>query len=118
MNFLADESVDRQIVQRLRQDGHGVLSIAETDPGITDEAVLDLANRNASILLTSDKDFGEMVFLKQRLSHGVILLRLAGLVPEVKASTTASAIRQHETEIPDSFSVITSRTIRIRHVRH
>lgn len=36
MNLLADESVDRQIVERLRQDGHQVLYIAEVEPSISD----------------------------------------------------------------------------------
>lgn len=41
MNLLADESVDRQIVERLRQDGHRVRYVAEMEPGISDEIVLD-----------------------------------------------------------------------------
>lgn len=38
MNFLADESVDQQIVDRLRADGHAVVYVAEMDPGIDDRA--------------------------------------------------------------------------------
>ena len=44
MNLLADESIDRQIVDRLRQDGHLVHYVAEMDPGIPDDTVLYLAN--------------------------------------------------------------------------
>jgi Domain of unknown function (DUF5615) len=44
MNLLADESVDRRIVERLRQDGHDVTYVAEMDPGISDETVLQRAN--------------------------------------------------------------------------
>lgn len=44
MNFLADESVDRQIVERLRRDGHCVEYVAEIEAGVSDEAVLALAN--------------------------------------------------------------------------
>jgi hypothetical protein len=54
MNLLADESIDRQIVDRLRQDGHLVHYVAEMDPGISDETVLRLANREATVLLTTD----------------------------------------------------------------
>ncbi|MBI4572564.1 MAG: DUF5615 family PIN-like protein [candidate division NC10 bacterium] len=46
MNFLADESVDRQVVGRLREDGHLVRYVAEMEPGISDDAVLELANRD------------------------------------------------------------------------
>lgn len=63
MNCLADESVDRQIVERLRQDGHQVWYVAEMEPGISDEHVLDLANRRKCLLLTADKDFGNTLVL-------------------------------------------------------
>lgn len=62
MNFLTDESVDAFIVQRLRQDGYNVAYIAELGQGMTDEAVLNLANQASALLLTADKDFGEMVY--------------------------------------------------------
>ena len=44
MNLLADESVDHQIVERLRRDGHEVLYVAEMEPGIPDNVVLERAN--------------------------------------------------------------------------
>jgi hypothetical protein len=40
MNLLADEGVERQVVERLRRDGHGVMYVAEMEPGITDDEVL------------------------------------------------------------------------------
>jgi hypothetical protein len=45
MNLLADESIDRQVIDRLRQDGHLVHYVAEMEPGISDDVVLHLANR-------------------------------------------------------------------------
>ena len=54
MNFVADESVDRQIVDRLRQEGYLVWYVAEMEPGIADSIVLDLANREGALLLTAD----------------------------------------------------------------
>lgn len=59
MNFLADESVDRQIVERVRQDGHQVWYVAEMEPGVSDDVVLNLANQKTALLLTADKDFGD-----------------------------------------------------------
>ena len=66
MNFLADESVDHPIVLRLREDGHDVLSVAEMEPSIPDETVLSRANQRGDLLLTGDKDFGELVFGQRR----------------------------------------------------
>jgi predicted nuclease of predicted toxin-antitoxin system len=85
VNFLADESVDRQIVERLRAEGHSVPSVAEMEPGISDEVVLSHANRESVILLTADKDFGEMVYRLHRVALGVVLIRLVGLSPPKKA---------------------------------
>ena len=85
MKIVADESVDRQIVDRLRMDGHDVMSIAELDPGIDDETVLGHSLRTNAILMTADKDFGELVFRQHLIHSGVLLIRLAGLKPELKA---------------------------------
>ena len=114
MNLLADESVDRQIVERLRQDGHAVQYIAEMEPGISDEIVLDLAYQEADVLLTADKDFGELVFRQGRLTSGILLVRLAGLSAMRKAEIAAAAVDQHSAELPGAFAVLTARSFRIR----
>jgi predicted nuclease of predicted toxin-antitoxin system len=114
MNLLADESIDRQIVDRLRQDGHLVHYVAEMEPGIPDDIVLHLANQEAAILLTADKDFGELVFRQHRVTLGVILVRLAGMSPTHKAEIVSSTIGQHLTELPRRFAVIAAGIFRIR----
>lgn len=114
MNFLADEGVDRQIVERLRKDGHRVLYVAEMDPGMPDRSVLDVANQARAVLLTADKDFGEIVFRQRVHTLGVVLIRLAGLSPNRKAEVVASVIREHGTEILRAFTVITPSICRIR----
>ena len=55
MNFLADESVDRQIVDALREDGHAVLYVTEMDAGISDDEFLDKAEKESAILLLTSK---------------------------------------------------------------
>jgi hypothetical protein len=52
VKFVADESVDFPIVERLRQDGHSVWAVVEMDSGISDDLVLDHANRQNAVLLT------------------------------------------------------------------
>ena len=114
MMLLADESVDRAIVLRLRQEGHAVVYVAELSPSITDEDVLAESLRLNAMLLTEDKDFGELVF-RQRLAHiGVVLIRLAGLPKETKADIVAKAFQEHADELLGNFSVIMPATLRIR----
>jgi predicted nuclease of predicted toxin-antitoxin system len=115
MKFVADESLDFQIVQRLRQDGWSVLYIAETKPGIADSEVLDLANENGALLLTADRDFGELIFRQHLVSGGVILVRLAGLSAEQKANIVSSVILGHLHELQGSFVVISPGHVRLRH---
>ena len=114
MNLIADEGVDRQVVERLRRDGHQVLYIAESEPGITDELVLERANEKDALLLTADKDFGELVFREGRLSSGgVVLIRLAGLTAEGKAEVVSEAFRERGPEFPRCFSVISPGRVRV-----
>ncbi|MBG1265667.1 DUF5615 family PIN-like protein [Nostoc sp. WHI] len=116
MKFLGDENLDWQIVERLRIDGHEVLYVVEMEPGIPDDEVLNLANNEDAILLTSDKDFGELVFRLRRIAAGVVLIRLFGLSLNDRAEIIANAINQHADELLGAFSVISSKSIRIRKI--
>ncbi|MBA3017624.1 MAG: DUF5615 family PIN-like protein [Proteobacteria bacterium] len=116
MNFIADESIDRQIVERLRDDGHFVWYVAEMAPSISDDEVLQIANNESAPLITSDKDFGELVFRQLLVSYGVILVRLSGLSTELKANIVSSTIINHENEILGNFTVILPSRIRIRKI--
>jgi predicted nuclease of predicted toxin-antitoxin system len=114
VNLLADEGVDRQIVTRLRREGYTVRYVAEMEPGISDDIVLDLANQEADILVTADKDFGELVFRQRRIASGILLIRLAGLSPARKAEVVAAAVNQHSSELLGAFAVLTPGSFRIR----
>ena len=116
MNFLADESIDRQIVDALREDDHAVLYVTEMDPGISDDEVLDKAEKGSAILITADRDFGELVFRQQRITKGVVLVRLAGLLPSKKAEIVSTMIKKHLDAIQNTFSVISPNAIRIRRI--
>lgn len=115
MKFLADENVDSAIVARLRKEGHTVLYVIEMSPSISDDEVVNHVNKEEALLLTADKDFGELVFRQGRIVQGVVLLRLAGLSPAHKADMVASAIGRRGDELSRNFTVITQEAIRIRH---
>lgn len=114
MNFLADEGVDKPIVDALRDAGHHVWYVAEMEPGLSDEEVLAMASQFDALLLTADKDFGTLVFQMHQFTKGVILLRLAGLPPVRKAERVVWAIQTYGHKMHRSFTVITPRTLRIR----
>lgn len=113
MKILADECVDKQIVSHLRKDGHAVNYVAEMSPGIMDEEVLYLEDEDDTLLLTADKDFGELIFRQGIVKSGIVLYRLSGLSSQEKADIS-SVIAEHGYELLKAFSVITEKTVRIR----
>ena len=114
MKLIADESVDFGIIKALRANNFEVLSILEASPGIDDNSVLSIANKEKSILLTEDKDFGELVFRLQQSHYGVILLRLNGLSIEQKVDTALKFIKANISKMPNAFSVISPNQLRIK----
>ena len=114
MQFVADENIDWPIIERLRADGHSVYAVLELSPGITDSDVLAAANQRHAVLLTADKDFGELVYRRQQLFTGLILLRLAGVAPQAKAQLIANVVAQFGISLDDAFTVVTSTSVRHR----
>jgi predicted nuclease of predicted toxin-antitoxin system len=75
VRLLADESCDFNVVVGLRAAGHDVTAVIETMTGAEDERVIALAASERRLLLTEDKDFGQLVFAAAALNAGVILIR-------------------------------------------
>ena len=117
MTFYCDEGVDRQMVERLRADGYDTRYVAELDPGISDEEVLRGANELGAILITMDKDFGELVYRLGRITSGLLLVRLHGHTPAERAEAVSVVVRDHGVELPGAFSVLSPSRLRIRRER-
>jgi predicted nuclease of predicted toxin-antitoxin system len=89
MWLLANENIPLSAVGALRACGHDVLWIREKAPGSTDIEVMALGHREERILITSDKDFGELAFCtKQPPARGIILFR----VPMISSAYIAKAL--------------------------
>jgi predicted nuclease of predicted toxin-antitoxin system len=71
VRWLADECVAAPLVASLRSLSHDVLYVAEVAAGLSDADVIALAEREKRILLTEDKDFGELIFRRARTVPGL-----------------------------------------------
>ena len=71
MRLVAGENLDLTVVGRLREAGHEVFAVVEREPGIPDEAVLEIANSQGAMLVTEDKDFGELGIGSHRLRTAI-----------------------------------------------
>jgi predicted nuclease of predicted toxin-antitoxin system len=89
-------------------------SAGRLSAGAPDEAVLELSAQTGAVLVTSDKDFGELVFRRLISDSGVLLMRLAGLSPSEKAGVVSALVEKHKEDLADSFTVVSRSSVRIR----
>ena len=75
MRFLANENFPLPSVRLLRSAGHDVLSITEESPGISDDRILARAVAEERIILTFDRDYGELIYRVGMVAAAVLLLR-------------------------------------------
>jgi len=80
--LLADENIPRKTVEILKNEDLDITSVSETSPGLSDRAVIEQANKENRIIITFDKDFGELIFKERLKVKGLILLRIAPSSPE------------------------------------
>jgi predicted nuclease of predicted toxin-antitoxin system len=113
MNFLADESCAGPIIRALRESGHDVVAISEIARGATDEEVLERALNEKRVLITEDRDFGELVYARGRSSAGVILVRFDSRARRAKPATVVEAVAKLGSRLRDSFTVVESGRVRI-----
>jgi len=113
MRFLADESCDFAAVRALRAAGHDVIAVAEVARGADDSAVVELARSEGRILLTEDKDFGQLVFAAAHHTAGVILLRWPAAARGTLGSAMVELMAAHGDELPHSFAVVEPGRVRI-----
>ena len=95
MRFLADENCDFAIVRLLRQAGHNVVAVAEIAPRASDSVVIGLASQEGRILLTEDRDFGQLVFAGIQTSGGVIYMRYPALARTSLAQDVLSIVERY-----------------------
>jgi predicted nuclease of predicted toxin-antitoxin system len=114
MRLCANENLPEECVLRLRQDGHDVLWIREAAPGSSDAIVLARANAENRLLITFDKDFGELVFKAGvKASQGIVLFR----IPQPSASAVAakvSTVLSSRSDWAGHFSVVEELGVRMR----
>ncbi len=114
MQFVADENIEREVVERLRREGHFVWFILEMTRGIKNGAVLAFANQQQALLITADKDFGELIFRERQTAVGVVLLRFPpAMSPDQKAEVVARFVTEYGEQLLGKISVLTQQDFRI-----
>ncbi|MBA7495487.1 hypothetical protein ES702_06074 [subsurface metagenome] len=82
IKLLADENIPIKAVKTLRRKNIDIIPVLEVSPSLSDRAVVDLANRQGRVIVTFDKDFGELIFREKLKVKGVVLLRFIPKSPQ------------------------------------
>lgn len=114
LRVLANENFPGPVIQELRRKGHDVVSVKEVMRGAEDRVVLARAQEEGRLVITFDKDFGELAYrFGLPAESGIILFRLSGSSPELDNARALAAL-ESAIEWSDSFSVVTDNRIRVR----
>jgi predicted nuclease of predicted toxin-antitoxin system len=114
--IVADENLHGFLIQTLRESGFDVTSVAAVSFGITDEEVIQLSLLNHAILITEDKDFGELIFAHDISRVTVVFLRYRK--PELAkiAQNLVNVVQEYTVKKGRFFIVVTSTRIRVRSI--
>jgi predicted nuclease of predicted toxin-antitoxin system len=117
VRWLADECVAASLVISLRAVGHDVVYVAEAAASLSDADVIALAMRENRLLLTEDKDFGDLVFRREFSVPGVVLIRIYPDDIDLKTARLAAAIDRYGGDLFGRYMVIEEGRFRSRHLR-
>jgi len=113
VRILANENIAGDVIDLLRQRGHDVAWVRTDNPGTDDNSVLARSVAEDRLLITFDKDLGELVFRRgARASAGVVLFRLAVLPPAALARRISDVL-DGRADWSGHFTVVDDRRIRM-----
>lgn len=112
MRFIVDECAGPVLAAWLREGGWETFSVYDDARGSSDDEILAKAAAEDWIIVTTDKDFGEMVYRERRAHRGVILLRLNDERAGNKIAVLDRLLTGHASRLPDQFVVVTETRVR------
>lgn len=111
--FLVDECTGAKVANWLANEGYGVYSVFDESRGISDEEIIKKASNEDWIIITNDKDFGELVFKNAYNHGGVIFMRLNNERYLNKINCLEKLLLNYPDQIKNKFVVVTETTVRI-----
>jgi predicted nuclease of predicted toxin-antitoxin system len=115
VEFVADESCAGPVIQALRLAGHDVLAIAEVAKGTADEKVMERAFQESRVLITEDRDFGELVYSRGCRSAGVVFVRFHRRARRAKPGAVVQVVEKLGRSLNGGFAVVEPGRVRVGH---
>ncbi len=109
---MADESCAGPVIRALRDAGHEVIAIAEVAKGTPDERVIESAFDRGRVLITEDRDFGELVYARSRSTAGVMFVKFHGRARRAKSAAVVEAAKLGA-RLRNGFTVVEPGRVRV-----
>ena len=116
LRFLIDVGVGRRIEQYLTKEGYDTKAVRDIDPCMEDEEIIRLAHSEKRMVVTMDKDFGELVYHSSMAHCGVLLLRLEDATGPEKLEVVQFIMQHYSDRIKNCFCVFQHDRFRIRKI--
>ncbi len=117
MKFIVDAGVGKLVENWLLANLHDVKSVISINPQMEDAAILALANEENRIVITMDKDFGELIFNGKHSMFGVLLLRLEAATGLEKLHIVQEIFQHHSASLPLHFCVYQNGKLRVKKLK-
>jgi len=114
--FLVDVGVGKEVELFLKGQGYDTKNVRTIDPQMPDEEIIRLSSKENRMIITMDKDFGELVYHYGKDHCGVLLLRLEDATGSEKQEVVANILAKHSTDIVNRYCVFQNGRLRIRKI--
>jgi predicted nuclease of predicted toxin-antitoxin system len=114
LRFFVDVGVSKSVERWLENQGYDVKNVREINPRMLDKEILKVAISEKRMIITMDKDFGELVFNSGLPHSGVVLLRLEEASSDEKVRIVEKILERYADKIQNKFCVFKNGKLRIR----
>ncbi len=114
LKFIVDVGVGNKVEKWLAAQGCDVLNVRDIDPRLPDHEIVKIATKENRMVITMDKDFGELVYRTNVNHTGVLLLRLDSYSSQEKVNVINRILEEHQDKIVGKFCVYKDNNLRIR----
>lgn len=114
LKFLIDVGFGRAVEDLLRTRGYDLKAVRDIDPCAKDSEILDIAVNEGRMVITMDKDFGELVHKLSMQHSGVLILRMEDARGMEKAEVVGKILAEYESEINGKFCIYQDERLRVR----
>ena len=114
LKFLIDVGVGKKVEKWLLEQSYDVKCVRDINPKADDSAILHLAVKEGRMVITMDKDFGELVYNSGKLHSGVLILRLEDANGDKKVMTIKKILAEYSDKLYGKFCVFQGERLRIK----